>query len=861
MNQPGKNANPLSKFTNQVTPLIGRDKEISEITGLLLDSDCRLLTIVGPGGAGKSRLALHVIDQIQPAFSDGVYFADLQPLASADLVAPIANTIGFPLHDPEDPEKQLLNYLQARELLILMDNFDHLLAASALLAQILTAAPAVKLLVTSREVLNIQEEWVYPIQGLPFPAGDPPGSAVKDLESYDAVRLFAVRARHQRPTFSLQEEGTQVARICQLVEGMPLAIELAASWVRMLSCHEIAHEIKNNLDFLVTKFRDLPARHRSMQATFEQSWKMLSEEERQVFKKLSVFRGGFQREAAQEITRASLPVLLALVDKSLLHWNAEGRYQFHELLRQYSAEKLTESPQDAESSRQAHALYFARFLHRRRYNIVGKNQLETLREIEPELENIRAAWQWSLAQHDVTAIRRIAYTYNQFCDFQGRYQEATLAFEKAIPILETMETDPKVSLTLALLKTLLGYFYIRLGRFDQARACFENSRSIQRGMDLPPYEGFATNPLNGLALLAAIQGDYSQALELGEQARKQNKAQGDQQNLMIALYVMTEAALASGDYAAAWQYAQDAHTQTKQTKNSWMMAYVLLQMGSVARAQGNYKQARQHYQAGYAIKESLRDPEGMAAALNQLGRVACLQKDYHEATQYFQKSLNIYKDINDRGGLATAIHGLADVALATGNQRTAYDYLHQALTIAQEMHWEPLALSILISIATNAQELLHPEQRVQLLTLVLNHPASNGEMKDQTGRILKGAQAELANNRFGEARRRGEHLELDTVITGLLLDLEVASQPNPASSRLAMQSVDHQVDPLVEPLTPRELEVLHLISNGMTNQEIAEELVIALGTVKSYTSQIYSKLNVNNRTQAVIRGREINLLV
>jgi predicted ATPase len=280
-----------------------------------------------------------------------------------------------------------------------LDEFEHLLSGVALITDILQAAPDVKILVTSREALNLNEEWPRQIGGLRYPTGQP----MEEIEDYSAVQLFAERAYRFRATFSLSDELDGVVRICQLVQGMPLGIELAAAWLKTLPCTRIADEIQASLDFLASPLRNVPDRHRSMRAVFDHSWKLLTGEEQAVFRRLAVFRGGFEHEAAQQVAAASLFVLTALVDKSLLQWTAGGRYDIHELLRQYAEQQL-EAAGETEMARAAHSAYYMDFLAQRDADVKGRRQIDALHEIKTDFENIRVAWQWSQDHREYDAI-------------------------------------------------------------------------------------------------------------------------------------------------------------------------------------------------------------------------------------------------------------------------------------------------------------------------------------------------------------------------------------------------------------------------------------------------------------------------
>ncbi|HXQ38643.1 MAG TPA: helix-turn-helix domain-containing protein, partial [Anaerolineales bacterium] len=295
-------------------PFVNRTTEIAEITQRLNNPNCRLLTLIGPGGIGKTRLAMRVAANCVEQFDDGVYFASLHPLASPEFIlSAIIDVVSPQSRSGSDLKHQLLQYLREKALLLVLDNFEHLLEGADTLTEILEAAPNVKLLVTSREALNLQGEWRYAVPGLEYPET----TATEQAEAYSAVELFVERARQVRGDLALVDEQAAVVRVCRLVEGMPLALELAAAWTRILPTDEIASEIQRNLDFLSTSLRDVPQRHQSITAVFEQTWGRLTEEERRVFSALSVFSGGFRREAAEAVAGVSIRVLSDLVDKSL----------------------------------------------------------------------------------------------------------------------------------------------------------------------------------------------------------------------------------------------------------------------------------------------------------------------------------------------------------------------------------------------------------------------------------------------------------------------------------------------------------------------------------------------------------------
>ncbi len=843
-------------FPQPLTPFVGRRQELSDIAQTLADPACRLLTMVGPGGIGKTRLAVQAAAQFQENFQDGLHFVSLQAIESSDLlISAIADSLNVHLAGPQALYRQLFFYLQDKNLLLVLDNFEHLMPAAALLPELLHAAPAVKLLVTSREALNLPEESLFAVSGMPYPAPDAP-----DLQTYSAVQLFVDRASRVRPDFPAEDEHEIIARICRLVEGTPLAIELAASWLKTLSCAGIAAEIERNLDFLTSRWRTVAGKHRSVRAVFNQSWSLLDETEQTVFKRLGVFRGGFRRQAAERIAGASLVSLSALIDKSLLRWERDGRYQIHELLRQYAAEQLAQSPEDVAHVYDAHCSYYAGFLHERAGSVMGGRQRETLLEIEAELDNIRAAWQWAVAQVKVDEIRQAAEALYVFYDFRGRYLEGINAFEEARRRLVGDDTNRQQVLALVLLQ--LGGLYIRLGQLDTAVAVLEECQAIYQALNLPPLPGYGTDPIFLFGIIASIRGDYADAARLGEQAHRASESQGHLPNGQFAYYLLGRAALLQGQHKAAREHIQRAYHLTEETGDLWFRAYCLNELGHIASAQNHDEAAREFYTRSYDIRRAFDDPEGMAVALNNLGNVAWRQEDYTEAQRLYRDSLARAGKINNRGEMATALNGLGRTAMALADYPAARQLFQQALSIVRDGQFVSLAFSLLLGIGELLVELKETGRGVELLALVQQHPGSEYETRQQARKKLERLQAGGFEESAAGASMPWE--ELESLLAALELELAAPlgseEHATEEKDRLTEAGPPSGSAALVEPLTERELEVLGLLAEGLSNPEIAGQLILAVGTVKHYTSVIYGKLGVSNRTQAVIRARELNLL-
>ena len=411
---------PKHNLPIQPTPFVGREAELVELDGLLSDPEVRLVTVLGAGGMGKTRLALQATEAQLNRFIDGAYFVSLAPLQSADAIVPtIAEALGFAFYEGGAPRQQLLNYLREKRMLLLLDNCEHLLVGVDIVADVLGTTANVKVLSTSRARLNVQGEHLFRLSGMEFPDWETP----EDAAQYNAVKLFLQSARRVRPGFELQMDDLKyISRICRLVGGMPLGILLAAGWVEMLTPEEIAAEIERSLDLLRTGLRDLPERQRSMRAVYNHSWNLLTERDQKVFAGLSVFRGGFDRQAAQQVTGASLWELRSFVDRSLLHRTPVGRYEMHELLRQYAADRLAQQADRGETTRDRHSAYYMAALERWDADLKGPRQRTALAETNLEIQNARTAWDWAAERGRV---ERLTRALDGLCWFyyQGRCQE------------------------------------------------------------------------------------------------------------------------------------------------------------------------------------------------------------------------------------------------------------------------------------------------------------------------------------------------------------------------------------------------------------------------------------------------------
>ncbi|MBZ0294671.1 MAG: tetratricopeptide repeat protein [Anaerolineae bacterium] len=829
---------------HQVVPFFGRETEVADLNRMLEDSTCRLVTLIGPGGMGKTRLALRVAQQAVEEFADGVQWVDLQPVLNDEhLVQAIADAFGLML--AQDPPMQLSSFLKNKNLLLILDNFEYLLDAAPLLTTLLGRAPGLKILVTSREALNLREEWVHHLEGLPYPTQ----TNCDDLEHYPSVQLFTASARRVSPDFALEKEQDAVIQICRHVAGMPLALELAAAWTDTLNCTEIANEIQKGLDLFTTQLRNIPERQRSMQIIFDQTCAMLTAEQFNLFKRLSVFRGGFSREAATQVAGASLPVLAALIDKALLSRSANGRYHMHRLVAQYAAAQLAQSPEEVQQIKARHCEYYMGFLQDLMDAILGREQKSAIAAIKIEMDNLRAAWQQAIETVRVDAIQQGANTFAEFCQIQSRFREAAEIYEKAAQCLDKAVPTEQSERLQVLIKTYQAGFYLRVGRLAEARQISQECIAIYQSLGIPPLPGFSTDPVFNLGILALTQGNFTAAMEYGLQARQTSETYHHSFNRQLAYHLMTEAAIGLGDYENAQQHAQRSLALLFETGNRWFMAYTYNQMGRIARALSDHETAQHYYQSSLTIREEFEDQEGTALALSLLGENALLQSAYEDALQFFDRSIAIYRVIGDSGGLAKVLNGAAAAAIAVQDYQAAQIFLKEALEIAAKIEFISLMLFIIMSIAELLICLGDKERATELLALVSNHPAAGYETGVVLQRILQRYDLELLP---GEVKAN-----LTEVVSHLLLLFpEVPDEAGAVKSIPVPKFKQH----LIEPLSEREQEVLYYIAQGLTNRAIAQTLEISPSTIKTHINSLYGKLGVRSRIQAISRAEELNLI-
>jgi predicted ATPase/transcriptional regulator with XRE-family HTH domain len=756
------------------TPLIGRQREVEELSHLLGDPQCRLLTLVGPGGIGKTRLAIEMASQVRAVFADGVYFVPLAPVTSTRFIVPvIADAMGFAFQSagPSDPKTQLFSYLKAKQALLVIDNLEQLLAEPGIevLAELLANAPQVKLLATSRESLGLQDEWVAEVQGLPVP-----GNQYAEVSAQNtSVELFLQRARRAHVGFNqTPEDYPAIVRICQLVEGSPLAIELAAAWVRTLSCGETAREIEHGVDFLRVSARDLPARHRSMRAVFDHSWKLLTEEEQRVLHRLSVFRGGFRREAAEAVAGATLSVLSALVTKSLIRRSGAGRYDRHEEVRQFAAEQFAGRPEEQASTQARHGRYYLTFFGRADGRLRSSAQREALAELTAEMDNFRAAWDWAVTHGEFALIEQTMRSYFMLYDTLGWFQEGLDTLGHAVNALEMAHghspPDRTERVALGHILATRSWLAYRLANYEPAQRMLERSVDILRPLNEPRV---LVESITYLGNVMEMTGNYTRALDLYSEGLELATAIGDR--WFAALCLTLHIALVGITHETV--NPEIMHERLQSVVADWrligdpsLIAHALLFLSRSALKLGRYDEARAALEEKVALDSSISFGTGLGRAYRGLGVVAQAQGKHQEAVAMFRKSVDTFTELGGNWWVADVLAEMGRSFLALGNDGEAGRVWREALRIATSIHGTPVAMEALAGFASLQAKQGHLEHAFELLLMVLDHPASLEETRDRAARLRANLEAQLTSQQVEGARARAQAKTFEGIVAEVL---------------------------------------------------------------------------------------------
>jgi predicted ATPase/DNA-binding SARP family transcriptional activator len=756
----------LTKSENAPLPsFIGRTLELQELRELLAQSDCRLLTILGAGGVGKTRVALQAATRLHNMFEAGIHVVLLEALTSPTLIAPkIIEVLGLSLQSAQEPLEYLKAQLADKQLLLVLDNFEHLISGASLLPELLEACPHLKLLVTSRERLKLEGEWLLPLEGLSYPKDA--NTTLEQVLSYDAVHLFLGRAKRLQPRFALTNADIPpLLEICRLVDGFPLGLELAAPWVRHLPLSDIASEIKQNLDFLSNANRDAVGRQQSMRATFEHSWKLLTAKEQEILQKLAVFRGGFRRGAAEYAANASLPLLGSLVDKSLLHFSPSGRYDLHPLLYEFIQQKLAESPEEKARVRLKHEEYFFRLLKERSKDYKSDKQKQALDALQEEYENIKTAWGHALLEQRFARLESVAIPFAYYYQIGGSWQEGLEVFTRSRRAFRDVTVTPHSRAAEGEVVSGQAMLHCCVGNFVEAIA------AAQEGLALLQQVGKVEKTivcLNILGIAHFDTGHYTLSRTSFEQALRLAQHYGDKGRVTALLGNLGVVEIEAGHLLVAEQRYKELSNLYRQDKNDDGLVAVLSDLGDLLRMMGRFDEAKSILEEGLHKAEVLRSEYVIPSLLLGLGWLYLEQKYLDKAHDFLSRALAKSREIGSLRLEAESLQALGTLELRQGRPEQAQTPLLQALGISRDIKTLPNLLAGLISLAELKARQGQLNLAVSYLALVLEHPVTKRKDKESATVLLEQVSKALTPDTLTKALEHGKTLELEAVIEGIL---------------------------------------------------------------------------------------------
>jgi predicted ATPase/DNA-binding CsgD family transcriptional regulator len=815
----------VASLTAPATPLIGREDEIARVSALLAEPAVRLVTIAGPGGAGKTRLALAVAGEIAARYPGGVAMLGLADVTTPErAIEEIAALYGAPPREDAAPLARAAAAIPQERSLLLLDNLEQIPGLAAPIATLIGAVPALTMLVTSRSPLRIRGEREFVLGPLPLP--DP--ALWRDpaaLASNPAVRLFVDRAEAVRPSFALDRESAPaVAEMCARLDGLPLAIELAAARIRLLPPAALLPRLADSLALLTGGPRDLPVRQQTLRGAIAWSFDMLHAEEQALFRRLGVFRRGAELGAVEAIAAVAPAIadpfsaLESLVDQSLLQQDdrdaGEPRYRMLETIRAYAFEQLTASP-EATAIRDAHALWAAELAAAFNANVGGPEQRQWLTRLDIEAENLRAALDWSIEGGQFERAQTMCHDLLRWWDARGKVKEAREWLARAL-----------------------------------ANGPIESSTGVRA--------------LATAAIFARRQDDFAEAERLYAQSLEISTALGDRVGIASAINNLGVLARDRDDLETAFANVQQALAIFRELEDERRVAAILINIGGLARRLGRFDEALAFYQESLALYRRLADRQRAAVIVNNLGVLAMYRADYARAKPLFEEALKEFTELEDQPGIALATKNCGEVYLELGDNPRAIAAYKAALHYYAEIGGRREAIECVEGIAMTLIASHDGEAGARLLGAadffrgVYSIPVEPEDRK-RIDHSLAQARGELSRSAVNTAFELGKTLDLDATIREAMSASAAPSLSAPSSTPAAIPTVEPLPNGAIH-LTKREREVLRLLSQGKSDKEIGDELFISPRTAMTHVANLLGKLDVPSRTAAAAAALRYGLV-
>lgn len=764
---------PTHNLPAQQNSFVGRNAELYHISQLIRKPNCRLVALVGPGGSGKTRLGIEVAKLILNVFPDGIYFIPCEGCLNADfLIHAIANTLKFNIDTIAtqlDPENQLIDYLHGRVLLFILDGFDALVPEAERLSKMLERVTGLKLLITSRQLLNLKGEWSFEVEGLPASVENEQIT----LDKIDAVQLFMDRAKQSNIGFSPSQSTHQsIAHICQLVEGMPLGIELAAAWTSILPVVDIEIKVGNNLDFLKSDNRDVPDKHQSIRAVFDGSWNLLSGDQRQDLCRLSVFQGKFNRKAAFEVTGLDLPHLASLVDKSLVHSDHAGRFRMHQLVKQFAFEQLQQNPEIHTEVQNRYFQYYTDFLTQRETDLMGSRMLAARAELRNELHHIYASVHWVNLHWRAELVQKILTSFNVFFAVHG-WHEGIDAFKNICKLkrdfpananCSDLTTDPVILISRAHQAFLLS----NLGQIEESeavsRACLGPLRKM--GLDAEVSEC-----LHNLGVNASFRGEYEVAISFLEEAILLGR---DCDHVIWPTYLLwlRHVYFLLGEYEQGLITLKKCRDVFMEKDTLWGAAFVITKMGLAADGLGEHEKALGYHQESLAVFDEIENKAGKGYSLSRMSMSACFLIRYEEALNIGKEALEVFTEIGHRWGISSSLSRMGFAYIGMGSISLAREMFVKALKLSHQNNMIPLSLYALAGIACS---MLHEGQKKagsELFRYIMQHPKTPKAYLDQALCLMTKTERISVESEYRFASGDMERKSLEEVINDFIYSFD-----------------------------------------------------------------------------------------